>query len=483
MGEYVIMLGDDDALTPGLLGRLATIIVKFERPDVIYLMAYHYAYPDVFDTQQDGYFCVVNNSPLFDTDSEPFLLEPAWARELGRQALNFRHRVSFNAQHFIYRRLFVEKLGVKPFYQSPYPDYFACFVTFMTAERIVVVPSPEIIIGISKKSFGFYLAKDKEAEGLKEFHGDELDFDDLSAGDAPTRRALEHLGSAHIRNWLVASLFAKRALGNSCDVDIDLRRYCRIQTFELASRAASKAPLGRSQFWRNSAMSDEIEREYGRKLLWLFTIINRTKAVNDISLASHLSALLRIYHTPKIYMIDIGLHRNIMDAVSWLKPPRSQNGGGVDALLEGESTLEGKSTRKDASAMPNSESAPKDVQIPGLIALARELKTALTERDGALAEFAASLAERDKLIADLTATAAERGTAIEQLTTALSKRDRSLEDLRINVEVYNTELNQLRTQLERFERKPFRTFLVQAGHLIARRASSPPGFLRRRRDN
>jgi glycosyltransferase involved in cell wall biosynthesis len=500
VGEYVIMLGDDDALTPGLLRRLAALIVKFETPDVIYLMAYHYAYPGVFDTQQDGYFCVVNNSPLFDTDSGPFLLDPAWARELGRQALNFRHKVSFNAQHFIYRRIFVEKLDVRPFYQSPYPDYFACFVTFMTAERIVVVPSPEVIIGISKKSFGFYLAKDKEAEGLKEFRGADLDVDALSRGDARIRHALEHLGSAHIRNWLVASLFAKRALGKSCDVDIDLRRYCRIQTFELASRAASKAPLGRSQFWRNSAISEEIEREYGRKLLWLFTIINRTKALNDMSLASRLSDLLGVYHTPKIYMIDIGSHRNIMDAVSWLEPPRSQKGGVVDGLLEADST------RKDAIAMPNSEVAPKDIQIPGLIALTRELKIALTERD---AEFVATLAkrdesiaeltvalgerdesiagltvalgERDKSIADLTATLAERGEAIEQLTTALAKRDGALEDLRINVEAYNAELNQLRTQLASFEKKPFRTFLTQGGHLIARRASSPLRFLRRRR--
>jgi hypothetical protein len=192
--------------------------------------------------------------------SDPFLLEVDRARELGRRALNFRHQISFNAQHFVYRRSFVEKSGVKPFYQSPYPDYFACFVTFLTAQRILVVPSPEIIIGIAKRSFGFFLSNNKETEGLAQFHAGSVNVDALSGGSSRTRRALEHPGSAHTRNWLLASLFAKRALGKLCDVDIDLRRYGRIQTYELAVRAGTNPALHRTDFWRDIGTLGALKR-------------------------------------------------------------------------------------------------------------------------------------------------------------------------------------------------------------------------------
>src|SRR5258708_1695448 len=102
-GEYAIMLGDDDALTPGLLTWLSELIQRFDRPDVIYQMAYHYAYPGVFESQPEGYFCRVDNSPLFDLADEPYELEVSMARKLGRQALNFRHQISFNAQHFVWK--------------------------------------------------------------------------------------------------------------------------------------------------------------------------------------------------------------------------------------------------------------------------------------------------------------------------------------------------------------------------------------------
>ena len=44
-GRYFIMLGDDDALCPGWLARATELIKRFEEPQVLYAMAYHYAYP------------------------------------------------------------------------------------------------------------------------------------------------------------------------------------------------------------------------------------------------------------------------------------------------------------------------------------------------------------------------------------------------------------------------------------------------------
>jgi hypothetical protein len=45
------------------------------------------------------------------------------------------------------------------FFQSPYPDYYASFVTMLKAERILLDPEPRTIIGISPKSFGFFSRK------------------------------------------------------------------------------------------------------------------------------------------------------------------------------------------------------------------------------------------------------------------------------------------------------------------------------------
>jgi O-antigen biosynthesis protein len=414
-GRYVIMLGDDDALTPGLLRRLADLIQRFEQPDVIYLMAYHYAYPGVFEGQPEGYFCIVNNSPIFDMAPVPFLLDPERARKLGRLALRFKHKISFNAQHFVWRRAHVRELGLRPFYRSPYPDYFAAFVAFLTARRIVVVPSPEIIIGISKRSFGFYLAKNREAEGFQQFLGEDLDEQELANGDERVGYALRHPGSEHLRNWLLAAIFAKRALHDACDLAIDLRRYCRLQAFELAHRAGYLKTLDRKKFWKDCENLDDAEKAHIKRMLWLFRTIDRVAGLPRASASQGLYNLIDVYHTPKIYMLDIGAHQTIMDAVRWLEPPP----GRAD-----ESAV---SKRQKEIMVSLADSASKSADMSGLI----DLITGLRQ----------SLAERERLATEERAEAARLGEVIRQA-------EAGGEILRITIAKQADEIDELRSQLQ-----------------------------------
>jgi glycosyltransferase involved in cell wall biosynthesis len=409
-GEYIIMIGDDDALTPGLLHRLAHLIRSFDQPDVIYLMAYHYAYPGVWEAQPEGYFCIVNNSPVFDMMPVPFLLDPARARELGRLALRFRYKFGFNAQHFIWRRAYIEKLAVRPFYQSPYPDYFASFVTFLTAQRIVVVPSPEIIIGISKQSFGFYLARNRESEGLQRFLGEWHDEQDLANGDERVRYALRHAGSEHTRNWLLSALFAKRALQDLCDLSIDLRRYCRLQAFELAHRAGYLKTLDPKKFWMDCENLDGTEKAQIKRMFWLFRTIDRVTGLPRAAASHGLNNLMNVYHAPKIRELDIGAHQTIMDAVRWLEPPS----------FRAEDLAESK-WHKD-NMVTNAAPASEDASMSGLSELVNGLRHSLAQTQQLVAEKRVEAARLADVVRQAEARAAEAEAFAAELRSELQRQ-------------------------------------------------------------
>lgn len=319
-GDYVVMLGDDDALTPGFIQKMSDVIENSGRPEVVYCMAYHYAYPNTLPGQPEGYFCTVNNSSVFDISSEPFLLDIEKARHVARQALRFRHLISFNAQHFIWRRDFVRnKTFGENFFQSPYPDFFASFMTFLIAGKIAIVPSPEIIIGISKKSFGYFHANNQEDLGFREFFGESTSATELASGDVDVFKALRHPGTGHYRNWLIAALCVKRNLSPHIDLNIDLRRYRRIQIYELAQSSVYNKTLDRHSFRKQMSEFEPGDRNYAKKLLWAFMMLDRVKTLQRPMVVYGIRELLNIHHSPKIYAHDIGIHENIMDAYHWLE--------------------------------------------------------------------------------------------------------------------------------------------------------------------
>jgi glycosyltransferase involved in cell wall biosynthesis len=165
-GDYIIMLGDDDCLMKGYFSTLSKLIEKFDAPDFVYTSAFLYAYPGVMPGVPDGFLRIYNNREIFQSAKEPFLLEKDKAAEFANDSLNFRVTFDYNMQFSLVSRKLIEKMKrYGPFYQSPYPDYYASNAMMLKAERILVMPQPLVTIGISPKSFGFYYFNDAESDG------------------------------------------------------------------------------------------------------------------------------------------------------------------------------------------------------------------------------------------------------------------------------------------------------------------------------
>jgi hypothetical protein len=138
------------------------------------------------------------------------------------------------------RKLVEELKRYGPFYQSPYPDYYASNVLMLKAERILVVPKPLVTIGISPKSFGYYYFNDSESDG------NEL------LNNIPDKAMVDRLhkvilpGVAMNTSWLIAmeTLFVN--FGRELDIKVNYARYrliqiCAIYDGLLTGRSVGKA--------------------------------------------------------------------------------------------------------------------------------------------------------------------------------------------------------------------------------------------------
>ncbi|MBR0655590.1 glycosyltransferase family 2 protein [Plastoroseomonas arctica] len=316
-GRYVIMLGDDDALAPGWLARARGLIGQFDQPAVLYAMAFHYAYPGVAPSHPQGYLATVDNAEIFRGADAPYVLPRATARSLATQAMRFRHRFSFNAQHFVWKRDFVDSLELRGgLFQSPYPDYHAAILTMAEAASIVVVPAPEVIIGISPKSFGFFY-QNRQFEAGQAMLGNDGGAAGLGEVPQAVRDTLAFPGSAHYRNWLIAALQAARSLARPLDQAVDLRRYRRLQIIEILSGGVSSTSgLARPAVLLRPHLQPVDARLLDR-LRWLERLRPRI-ALQPDALLDRLSWMRGIYTRPEVTFHDIRVHRSISDAFRWV---------------------------------------------------------------------------------------------------------------------------------------------------------------------
>jgi glycosyltransferase involved in cell wall biosynthesis len=167
-GDYVVMLGDDDGLMPGYFRTALGLIEQFGQPEVIYTGAYLYGYPQSTNEHPEGFLRSYGYASFLQGAREPYLLGREEASKVARQALDFRLTYGYNMQFALVERGFIGSFAGKgPFYQGPFPDYYAMNVMFLKASRILVVPEPLVVIGISPKSYGSFLNKKVESEGVK----------------------------------------------------------------------------------------------------------------------------------------------------------------------------------------------------------------------------------------------------------------------------------------------------------------------------
>jgi glycosyltransferase involved in cell wall biosynthesis len=221
-GDHVIMLGDDDALLGGYLRRMDELISRFEQPDVIYTKALLFTYPGVDPARPSGWLMDHGCGEFFAGASGPFVLEHERALELVRGAMSFRLRYDFNAQFaLISRRLIDSLLAYGDFYQSDFPDYYSMNAAFLRAERIVIDPSPRVVIGVTPKSYGYFHVNDKEDEG-RAFLG-------ASGASAAT-------GTNINVGWLSAMSALQRGVGGDFGLSVDRRRYRFVQAAYVYAR-------------------------------------------------------------------------------------------------------------------------------------------------------------------------------------------------------------------------------------------------------
>lgn len=221
-GEYIIMLGDDDALLPGYFATVRRLVEDFSSPDLIYHSALLYAYPSVLPDAPDGYLKSYGYAPFFTGLEGPSLLNRDVSRAMVKGAMDFRVLYGFNMQFATVSRRMVEALQTDgPFYRSPFPDYYAMNLLLLRSRAIVVEPRPCVVIGVSPRSYGFYHANSREREGGAMLAGSSDTQEPSAVGLLP--------GSNINTGWLQAMDAVCEATGPPLVMRPNRRRYRMLQ--------------------------------------------------------------------------------------------------------------------------------------------------------------------------------------------------------------------------------------------------------------
>ena len=103
-GDYVLLIGDDDGLTPDALETVVRVIRSHDNPDVIYSALYQFFHPGVAPWEPSGYVQRLQHGFFFSDRRDPFQLEQTTARLAVKGSLDFRRNFAFNMQAFFFRR-------------------------------------------------------------------------------------------------------------------------------------------------------------------------------------------------------------------------------------------------------------------------------------------------------------------------------------------------------------------------------------------
>lgn len=314
-GDYVLMLGDDDALAPDFFSTIRSHLTT-GLPDIIYLAAYHYCYPGVLPGAPRGYLASVLNSEFFTGGDGALNLDPEYACTLAKSVLGFHLRFGMNAQHFLLKSSFIRQFTSSGgLYQSPYPDTFSSVAALVHAGTILAIPRESVIIGISPKSFGAYYFSGRHDEGYR--------FLDNEQVEPAVRRSLDDVilpGDRNNTNWLIAAECVRQAYPSKLKEPVNFPRYRTLQMIGVLRDcylfgrhdhvAELKAKLSPSEL----LLFESLESGLGA--------LPRNKQMRSAFEA--MSQQLRQYEPATVTYIDIGAHAQIGDAYLWLKNHKDQ---------------------------------------------------------------------------------------------------------------------------------------------------------------
>jgi len=228
-GDYVVMLGDDDGLLPGYFSTLLRVFAEFPDPDFVYVSAFFFAYPGVLPEAPRGFLRRDRNLVL--TEQKAFWLSRERAREIAMGYLDFRMPVASNMQFsLISRRMIVRMTASGSFFRSPYPDFYATPMLFLTSSRILIYPVPMVVVGITPKSYGFYHFNNKAQEGTSLLNNERS----LSR---PTTNSVVMLpGTPYYDSWLLAAEAIRSSCGPDAHMVPNYRRYRLLQMINVYKR-------------------------------------------------------------------------------------------------------------------------------------------------------------------------------------------------------------------------------------------------------
>jgi glycosyltransferase involved in cell wall biosynthesis len=227
-GDYVVMLGDDDALLSSYFARTRKLIADFDHPQVIYHNALCYAHPGVIPGEPDGFLRSEGYARFLRGVTRPYLVPADQTRLLMRRTMDFRLSYGLNMQFVTVSREIIDELSDgASFYRSPFPDYYAMNHLFARARTIVAEPHPLVVIGVSPRSYGFFHNNKRETEGKSFLQGDQ------NAGEPEADRSSLLPGTYINDGWLRSMEDLYRQLGSPPDLQPSYRRYRLLQTLNV----------------------------------------------------------------------------------------------------------------------------------------------------------------------------------------------------------------------------------------------------------
>lgn len=220
VGDYIVMLGDDDGLLPGYFSSLVKALHEHPDPDYVYVGAYFFAYRGATEADPDGFLRQDHNRHF--RGAEAHWLDERIARKIAKGYLDFRMPVASNMQFSLISRRMVDRLaGGGPFFRSPFPDFYATPLLFLRAQRILICPTPMVVIGITRKSYGAFHFTGRPAEGVH-FLGNAQQLEAESSC-----RKLMLPGTSYYDSWLLAMEALHQTVG--AEASPNYRRYRFLQ--------------------------------------------------------------------------------------------------------------------------------------------------------------------------------------------------------------------------------------------------------------
>ncbi len=297
-GDYVILLGDDDGLTPDYFRRLEGVINRFGSPDVVYTDFYQFWHAGVAPWQPAPHLLDVKHGFFFAGRTDPFSLSHADAVRAVTGSLKLRMNFSFNSQAIMYRREFVEQLSQDgPFFRSPFPDYHIANKALAKSRHTVVIPQPLAVAGVSRASYGYAMYNDQEAKG-DAFLNSALESDPVYL--SVKSRLLP--GRTYNTNYLLSMEYVSRETQGEIGVAPDYDRYRRMQLLTLL-QGRSSGPLSR-KLWREAK-----SRLTAAEIAWCYGVLTMIYARNRIpnlraridAIFADISSVTSVGPSPKHY--------------------------------------------------------------------------------------------------------------------------------------------------------------------------------------